>query len=107
MSLFTPSGLQDSPCSHVYCIPMDLDSMIPLLILLVLLFPVLAIVAVVMALTTRERLRAIERRMAMIDRRIEGISGTATPPQTAPPRAAPQVMPTPDTIRRPVAPAAE
>jgi uncharacterized membrane protein len=68
---------------------MDLDSMIPFLILLVLAFPVLAIVALVMALTTRERLGRIERR-------IEGLSGVATPHTAAPPAA--QAMPTPDTI---------
>ncbi|HLK81114.1 MAG TPA: hypothetical protein VKT99_06410, partial [Xanthobacteraceae bacterium] len=65
--------------------------MIPLLILLLLAFPLVAIAAIVMAVTTRERLRAIERRLLMLERRIE--AGVTAPPQSAAPVIRPTVAP--------------
>src|SRR5579862_5660352 len=87
-----------------------MDSLIPLIVILILAFPVIAIVAVVMAVTTRERLRATERRLVMLERRIE--AGATAPPRAAAPTPAPapQAMPAPDTILsgpRPAAAAAE
>jgi uncharacterized membrane protein len=70
------------------------------LILLLLAFPIAAIVGVVLAISTRDRMRGLERRLALIERRLEGLA-PAAPPQPAAPRpevssrAAPQQSPPP------------
>jgi uncharacterized membrane protein len=69
--------------------------MLTLLILLLLAFPIAAIVGVVMAVGTRERLRGLERRLAMLERRIEGWSAAAAAPPQPAPQAEPVVAPAP------------
>ncbi|HEY6257984.1 MAG TPA: DUF2339 domain-containing protein [Xanthobacteraceae bacterium] len=63
-----------------------MESLITLLIILLLAVPIAAIVGVVMAIGTRDRLRGLERRLALIERRIDGSAAAGAAP--APPRPA-------------------
>jgi uncharacterized membrane protein len=72
--------------------------MLTLLTLLLLAFPVAAIVGIVMAVRTRDRLHGLERQLAMLERRLDGLS-VAPAPQAAAPRAEPSA-----TARPPAAP---
>src|ERR1700752_1045827 len=68
--------------------------MLGLLVLLLLAFPIAAIVGVVLAISTRDRLRGLERRLAMIERRLEGLGPTPAPRSSVEPSTPPAPQPT-------------
>src|SRR6266700_1963509 len=72
--------------------------MLELLVLILLAVPIAAIVGVVMAIGTRDRLRGLEGRLAMLERRLAGMSEVAAPvpPRPAAPQAEPISRPVPD-----------
>ena len=66
-----------------------MDPFFTTLIIVVIAFPVLAIVAFVMALGNRERLKRLEFRLAGIEAKLAGLAGEAPAPAPAPPAPAP------------------
>src|SRR6516162_6641079 len=74
-----------------------MDSFIAFLIILSLMIPIATVVGVVMSIVTRGRLRDVERRLASITRRLDGLeaAAAATParPATPVPPAAPEQAP--------------
>ena len=85
-----------------------MESAIVLLVLLILAFPVIAIVALVKAVGTGGRLNSLERRLAALEGRTAGLPGAAAPPAPAP-TPAPATTYVPESIPpaapKPVAPA--
>src|SRR5438477_11266081 len=56
--------------------------MFELVVLLVIAFPIMALIGLVMALATRDRLRNLERSLARLERQVAAISaGAPAPPQ--------------------------
>jgi len=68
--------------------------MLGFLIVLVIAIPVLAIVGVVMAVGTRERLKRLEFRLTGLEARLAGIAGEAPSPL-------PSSGPVPESYKRP------
>ena len=86
-----------------------------LLGLLVLSFPIIAIVALVKAVNVNDRLRAMEVRFEALELKVGSLlraapspaaaaQPAAPPPQPAPPQAAPAASATPETIKAPAEP---
>jgi uncharacterized membrane protein len=73
--------------------------MLGLLVLLLLAFPIAAIVGVVLAISTRDRLRGLERRLALLERRPDGLAPAA--PQGAAPHREPSAPPAPQAVAAP------
>jgi uncharacterized membrane protein len=70
-----------------------MDPLFSLIIVLVIAFPVLAIVGLVLAVGARERIRRLELRLAGLEGRLAGLAGeTSSPAPVAPP--VPEVLPT-------------
>src|ERR1700681_4318410 len=61
--------------------------LIALLILLLLAIPIAAIVGLVMAIGTRDRLEGIERRLVALERRLDELPAAVMAPPTRPPLA--------------------
>jgi uncharacterized membrane protein len=80
--------------------------MLTLLILLLLGFPIAAIVGVVMAVGTRDRLRGLERRLATLEERLDGLARVTAPPRPAPAPTEPMSRPLP-AAPAPTTPVAE
>jgi len=66
-----------------------MDPFFTALIIVVIAFPVLAIVSFVMTLGNRERLKRLEFHLARIEARLAGLAGEAPAPAPAPPVPAP------------------
>ena len=96
-----------------------MDLLIVLLILLLLAIPIAAIVGMVMAIGTRNRLQGLERQLVLLERRLDEMPAAVVAPSTLPPsvpeRPAAQEPPAesepisgpPPDIRSPRAPSPE
>lgn len=81
-----------------------MEYLVRLLIILLLMVPIAAIVAVVMSIGTRSRLRNVERHLVLIRRRLDGLEAAVpVPPPPAAPAAAPE-RPVPAAVAPPSAP---